>query len=306
MKALLSITLLFAIAGCARQISATSQPQGDVAQKPPALSHHAQSTPANLPTGTWEGINRSGALFMVLNIAADGQHSLSSFNIASGMQFSKRVSFSNKDIKCDAFSCQIFTQSADEQLPLKINLTNHIEDDLLATEMTLLQSGAILSSGYRLHWVNSTPAPERFIAQQADKIKAIAAEHKHNRFGFWSGILERANEDQLYFATLDYQPDQIATFTVYRPGFARETTMTFDPKGLKQKNGELTISLDSIHFASQLTLRYALNDVIEGNFEQRFDRYPERLISHGNFQLYRVKLPEDYTPPKWLEKLLNE
>ncbi|MBR9793880.1 MAG: hypothetical protein GYB58_19230 [Gammaproteobacteria bacterium] len=306
MKTLLLVLLLFAINGCARQISAASEPIIDDAQKDPALSHHAQSTATNLPTGTWEGINRSGALFMVLNITADGQHSLSSFNIASGMQFSKRVSFSDKDILCDAFSCQIFTQTADEQLPLKISLTYHIEDDLLATEMTLLQSGAILSSGYRLHAVNSTPAPQRFIAQQADKIKAIAAEHKHNRFGFWSGILEKANEDQLYFATLDYQPDQTATFTVYRPGYARETIMTFDPEGLEQKNGELTVSLDSVHFASQLTLRYALNDVIEGDFEQRFDRYPERLISHGNFQLYRVKLPEDYTRPKWLDKLLKE
>ena len=224
--------------------------------------------------------------------------------MASGMQRSQSVNFSDSNVSCDAFDCEILTQSPDEKLPLKITLTPYIEEDYRVTEATLLQSGRILSLDYRLKTVKSESLPEQFLAQELDKFTAIAVARHSNRFGYWAGILEVAGEDQLKFVTLDYQPGQTATFTVYSPGMTGAAIMTFKPEWLKQHNGELTTKLTGI-FASQLTLRYPLQDVIDGDYQQRFERYPERLISHGNFRLYRVKSPEDYTQPKWLKSILN-
>ena len=222
------------------------------------------------------------------------------------MQFQKSVSFTNEDIECDEFNCHIYTHTADEKLPLKITLTKFVDQDYLVTEAIRLASEGIYSSSYELKTINAKTTPERFIAQEAEKLTAIASKHKNERFGYWSGILEISNEDQLKFATLDYQPGQVATFTVYTPGLPYQAKMNFNPKWLQQNNGELTTKLKGALFASEMTLRYPLSDVITGDFEQRFERYPERLISNGNFSLSRVKPLEDYKLPKWLTPLLKK
>ncbi|PKG81533.1 hypothetical protein CXF85_18930 [Colwellia sp. 75C3] len=289
-------------------ISCSSQPNNNYQKKvleTKTKSSHAQRSKKTLPIGIWEGISRSGAEFKVLKIMPDNQHSLTSFNIASGMQFHESVSFQNEDIECDEFNCHIFTVTADENLPLKISLTKFIGQDYLVTETVRLSSASIYSSSYKLKATKSKTTPERFIAQESKKLKAIVLKHKKERFGYWSGILEHSNEDELNFATLVYQPEQMATLTVYSPGSSYPITMTFNPEWLQQSNGELKTKLKGFHFASQITLRYQSRDMIDGDFEQRFERYPERLLGHGNFRLYRVKHSEDYKQPKWLKSLLK-
>lgn len=291
-------------------IACSTQPTNDYQSKSTlettTKSIHSQNFKEIVPIGTWEGISRSGAEFKVLKIMSNNQHSLTSYNIASGMQFQKSVSFTNKDIECDKFNCHIYTHTADEKLPLKITLTKFVDQDYLVTEAVRLTSERIYSTSYGLKTVKAKTTPERFIAQEAEKLTAIASIHKNERFGYWSGVLEISNEDELKFATLDYQPGKVATFTVYTPGSPYQAKMTFNPKLLRQSNGELTTKLKGAFFASEMTLRYSLRDVIEGDFEQRFERYPERLMGHGNFKLSRVKPPEDYKLPKWLKPLLQK
>ena len=291
-------------------ISCTTQPTNDIQQKSiletTTKSSHSQNFKKTVPIGTWEGISRLGAEFKVLKIMSNNQHSLTSYNIASGMQFQKSVSFTNKDIECDKFNCHIYTHTVDEKLPLKITLTKFLDQGYLVTEAVRLPSEEIYSTSYGLKTVKAKTTPERFIAQETDKLTAIASIHKNKRFGYWSGILDMSNEDQLKFVTLDYQPGQVATFTVYTPGRPYEAKMNFNPKWLQQNNGELTTKLKGALFASELTLRYPLSDVIKGDFEQRFERYPERLISNGNFSLSRVKPLEDYKLPKWLKPMLKK
>jgi hypothetical protein len=258
-----------------------------------------------MPVGVWEGISRSDGEFKVLKIMPNNQHNITSFNIVSGMQSNETVSFKNEDIECDEFNCHIFTVTADENLPLKITLTKFVEQDYMVTEAIKLASGKIYSSSYKLKATKSKTTPERFIATETKKLNAIASKHKKERFGYWSGLLEHANEDDLSFATLVYLPEKMATFTVYSPGLSFPITMTFNPEWLQQSNGELKTKLKGFHFASQLTLRYQSRDIIDGDFEQRFERYPERILGHGNFRLYRVIHPEDYKPPKWLQPLLK-
>jgi hypothetical protein len=294
-------------------ISCSSQPKNDYQEKKviesKTKSSYTQSSKKTIPIGTWEGIERSGAEFKVLKIMPDNRHSLTSFNIASGMQFHERVSFKNEDIECDEFNCHIFTETADENLPLKITLTKHIEQDFLVTEAIKLASKNIYSSSYKLKKtqgkIQEKTTPERFITHETTKLKAISLKHKTERFGFWSGLLEHANEDKLHFATLVYLPEKMATLTVYTPGLSYPITMTFNPKWLRQKNGELKTKLKGFHFASRITLRYQSRDIIDGDFEQRFKRYPERLLGYGYFILYRVTPHEAYTPPKWLESILK-
>lgn len=291
-------------------IGCSTQPTNDYQQKSTletaTKSSHIQNFKKMVPIGTWEGICRSGAEFKVLKIMSNNQHSLISYNIASGMQFQKSVSFTNEDIECDEFNCHIYTFTADEKRPLKITLTQFVDQDYLVTEAIRLASGGIYSSSYGLKTINAKTTPERFIAQEVEKLTTIASIHKNERFGYWSGILEVSNEDQLKFATLDYQPGQVATFTVFTPGLPYQAKMTFNSEWLQQSNGELTTKLKGALFASEMTLRYALRDVIEGNYEQRFERYPERLIGHGNFKLYCVKPLEDYKLLKWLKPILQK
>jgi len=297
------IIVLMSLIGC------TSQPSHDYQQKSRLENTTKNSHPHNVkktvPIGTWEGISRSGAEFKVLKIMSNNQHSLISYNIASGMQFQKSVSFTNEDIECDEFNCHIYTHTADEKLPLKIILTKFLDQDYLVTEAVKLGSGEIYSLNYGLKIINVETTPERFIAQETEKLTTISSTHKNERFGYWSGILEISNEDQLKFATLDYQPGQLATFTVYTPGLPYPARMNFNPDWLQQNDGELSTKLQGAIFASEITLRYPLNDLIQGDFEQRFERYPERLISNGNFTLSRVKPLEDYKLSKSLTNLLK-
>lgn len=260
----------------------------------------------NIPVGTWEGIERSGAEFKVLKVTPDNQHSLTSYKISSGMQHYEKVSFTNNDIKCDEFNCLILTQSANENLPLKIILTEHVGQHYSVSEAVRLPSKEISSSSYELKPTKVKPTPERFIAQEAKKITAIASKYKKERFGYWSGVLEISNDDQLQFATLEYLPEEIATFTVYSPGHNSKAVMTFKHEWLKQDNGELNAKLKGALFASEITLRYVLRDMIEGDFEQRFERYPELLLGYGHFRLHRVEPPEDHKSPAWLNALLQK
>ncbi len=290
-------------------ISCSSLPNNDYQQKEvletKSKSSHEQSSKKMIPVGVWEGISRSGAEFKVLKIMPDNQHSLTSFNIASGMQSNESVSFKNEDIECDEFNCRIYTVTANENLPLKITLTKFINEDYLVTEAVRLASENIHSSSYKLKTTKSKTTPERFIAQETKKLQHLALKHKNERFGYWSGVLEHSNEDELNFVTLVYQPKQMAILTVYSPGSSDPIVMSFNPKWLQQSNGELKTKLKGFHFASQITLRYQSRDMIDGDFEQRFERYPERLLGNGNFRLYRVKHSDDYKQPKWLQSLLK-
>lgn len=304
MKVLSIAIVLMSVIGCSTQPTSIHQPNGTI--ETTTKISDLKNDKEMLPMGTWEGISRSGARFKVLKITPNNQHSLTSYNIASGMQFQKRVSFSNKDIECDKFNCHIYTHTAGEELPLKITLTKFVSKDYLVTEAVRLKSEDINSESYRLEPVKDKTTPERFIAKETETLTAIASIHKNKRFGYWSGIVEIANEDRLKFATLNYQPGQDAIFTVYTPGFTYQTKMYFKPEWLQQNNGELSTKLSGASFASEMTLRFPLNDMIEGDFEQRFERYPERLISHGNFILFRVKPREDYKLPKWLKSLRQE
>ena len=296
MKVLIIIFVLMNVIGCSTQSTNDYQPKSTL--ETTTKSSHSQNFKEMMPIGTWEGISRSGAEFKVLKIKSNNQHSLTSYKIASGMQVQKSVSFTNKDIECDKFNCHIYTHTADEKLPLKITLTKFLDQDYLVTEAVKLASEGIYSTSYGLKTVKAKTTPERFIAQETEKLTAIASIHKNKRFGYWSGILEISNEDRLKFATLDYQPGQVATFTVYTPGLPYQAKMNFKPEWLQQNNGELITKLKGAPFASEMTLRYPLRDVIEGDFEQRFERYPERLISNGNFSLSRVKPLEVYKLPK--------
>lgn len=260
----------------------------------------------SLPVGTWEGISSSLGEFKVLKITANNQHKLISYRIANGMQSYNSIVFSNEDIKCDEFNCQIYLQTALENLPLKVSLTDYVGTGYIVTEAVKLKSGNMNSSSYRLDKVASITTPSSFITKETKKLTTIASIHKNKRFGYWAGILKTSNDEQLKFATLDYQPDKVATFTVYTPGLPYEAKMNFNPDWLEQKNGELTTKVSGALFASQLTLRYPLRDVINGNFEQRFERYPERLINNGMFTLYRVKPISDYKQPKWLKAFLKK
>jgi hypothetical protein len=304
LKILIIIVVLMNVFGCSTQPINDYQPKSTLEIK--TKSSYSQNFKKMLPIGTWEGISRSGAEFKVLKIMSNNQHNLTSYNIASGMQFQRSVSFTNKDIECDKFNCHIYTHTADEKLPLKVTLTKFVDQNYLVTEAVKLASEGIYSTSYELKAVEAKTTPERFIAKETEKLTAIASINKNERFGYWSGILEMSNEDQLKFATLDYQPGKVATFTVYTPGLPYEAKMTFNPKWLRQSNGELTTKLKGALFASEMTLRYSMRDVIEGDFEQRFERHPERLIGHGHFKLSRVKPPEDYKLPKWLEPLLQK
>ncbi|PKG96749.1 hypothetical protein [Paraglaciecola sp. MB-3u-78] len=296
--------LLTIVVGC------TSQPNKEYVQESELETvtegSHSQILKKIVPVGVWEGISRSGAEFKVLKITPDNQHSLTSYKIASGMQVYKKITFANEDIRCDKFNCHLYTRTEDERLQLKITLTEFIGQDYLVTEAVKLASGEISSLSYELKTTKEKSTPERFIAKESKKITAIVSENKKGRFGYWSGILEVSNEEQLKFATLEYLPEQAATFTVYTPGFPFQAIMTFDPEWLKQSDGELTTKLEGAPFASEITLRYQMWNMIDGNFEQRFERYPERLIAHGNFRLYRVKSPEDFKPPKWLKSMLEK
>lgn len=303
MKILIIIVVLINVISCSTQPTNNYQPKSTL--ETTSKSSHSQNVKEIVPIGTWEGVSRSGAEFKVLKIMSNNQHSLTSYNIASGMQFQKSVSFTNKDIKCDKFNCHIYTHTADEKLPLKIILTKFVDQDYLVTEAVRLSSGGIYSISYGLKTVKTKTIPDRFLAQETEKLTAIASIHKKQRFGYWSGILEISNEEQLKFITLDYQPEQVATLTVYTPGSPYQAKMSFKPEWLQQNNGELTTKLKGAPFASEMTLRYPLRDVIKGDFEQRFERYPERLISNGNFRLSRVKPLEDYKLPKWLKPLLQ-
>jgi hypothetical protein len=298
------IILLTIVVGC------TSQPNKEYVQES-ALEiategNHSQNLKKIVPVGVWEGISRSGAEFKVLKITPDNQHSLTSYKIASGMQFYKKITFTNEDIRCDKFNCHLYTRTEDKRLPLKITLTESVDQDYLVTEAVKLASDEMYSLSYELKTSAEKTTPERFIAEESNKITAIVSEHKKGRFGYWSGILEISNEEQLKFATLEYLPEQAATFTVYTPGSPFQAIMTFNPEWLKQSNGELTTKLEGALFASEITLRYQMRNMIDGDFEQRFERYPERLMAHGNFRLYRVKFPEDYKPPKWLKSMLQK
>jgi hypothetical protein len=304
LKVLIIIVVLMNVIGCSTQPTNDYQPNSTI--ETTTKSNHSQKFKEMVSIGTWEGISRSGAEFKVLKIMPNNQHSLKSYNIASGMQFQKSVSFTNKDIECDKFNCHIFTHTADEKLPLKITLTKFVDQDYLVTESVRLASEGLYSTSYGLKIVKAKTTPERFIAQESEKLTAIASTLKNKRFGYWSGILEISNEDQLKFVTLDYQPGQVATFTVYTPGLPYQAKMNFKPEWLQQNNGELTTKLKGALFASQITLRYQSRDMMDGDFEQRFERYPERLLANGNFRLFRVKPLEDYKLPKWLKPLLQK
>ena len=302
MKLVTLLFIVFTLVGCAsgeniRRMSTTA-----VA---PAGAYQPQHRTAMLPSGSWEGILRSTGEFMVLTIDDSGQHSLTSYNIASGMQYHETITFSDDAITCDDFNCTIKTRTALEQLPRQVSLTPTYTG-FYVTESVKLDSGENYTTTYKLTALEASPTPERFIANNTSSIMLIAAKHKTDRFGFWSGILEYANEDTLRFATLNYQPGKDAVFTVYLTGAGLEARMTFKPEWLTQNNGELSTRLEGARLASALTIRYALRDVIDGDFEQRFDRYPERLVAHGNFKLYRVTLPEDRKLPEWLKAYLDK
>jgi hypothetical protein len=102
--------------------------------------------------------------------------------------------------------------------------------------------------------------PERFIVQEAKSIDAVASKYKEERFGYWSGVLVMSNTGQLKFLTLEYRPDQVATFTVYTPGLNVRAVMTFRHEWLKQNTGELNSKLKGALFASEITLRYVQRD----------------------------------------------
>lgn len=308
MKVLVIIVILINITGCAKQPSNNISPKNTTQNTAQKTTHRTSSLSTNaiIPMGTWEGINRSTAEFKVLKIIPNGQHSLTSYNIASGMQFQKSIAFTNQNINCDEFSCNIYTQTTDEKLPLKITLTKFIDTNFIVTEAVKLPSEGIYSINYQLKSVKTKPIPERFIAQENKKLAAIAVNNKNNRFGYWSGILAYANEDELKFTTLDYQLGKVATFTVYTLGTPYQAQMNFKPEWLQQNNDELTTKLEGAIFASEITLRYPLKDIISGEFEQRFERYPERLISSGNFKLSRVKPEAEYKLPKWTKIILEK
>jgi hypothetical protein len=43
--------------------------------------------------------------------------------------------------------------------------------------------------------------------------------------------------------------------------------------------------------------------MIEGDFEQRFERYLDKLLGYGHFKLSCVKQSEDYKSPTWLNSI---
>ncbi len=301
-----TVILLIAVSGCSSQ---SLEGTAKVIQKEavPTLgdSHSEVIQPRSLKVGTWEGINNSGASFEVLTINADGNHSIISYYISSGMQHKKTTTFSNKDISCDDFTCQIMTVTASEELPLKILLTERVEKNYLVTEVVKLKSGEISSNRYELFPIKGKSTPERFLLHESEEVADIASKFKNQRFGYWGGVLESVNDDQLKLVTLKYLPEQIATFTVYYPGTNLTADMTFHPKWLVQDKGELQTKLEGSLFASKLTLRYVLRDVINGDYEQRFERYPEKLIDQGHFRLTRMGPSNPKEPPAWLKKFLE-
>lgn len=303
----LIITLLMYVAAC------TGQPKSEYinnseleAETKSSYSLVSEKNKQHIPVGTWEGIERLSAEFKVLKITPDNQHTLTSYKISTGMHHYKKVYFTDNDIKCDEFNCLILTHTANEKLPLKIILTAGVGQSYSVTEATLLTSEEILSAHYELNTTKEKSTPKRFIAQEAKKITAIASKYKKERFGYWSGVLEMSNDGDLKFATLEYLPEQTATFTVYTPGFNGKSVMTFEHEWLKQDNGELNSKLEGSPFASEITLRYVLSNSIEGDFELRFERYPERLLGYGHFRLSRVRPPEDYKTPAWLKSLFQK
>jgi hypothetical protein len=304
---ILVVTLFMFFAAC------TSQPKNEYinsseleAETKSSNSRSSEQNKQHIPVGTWEGIERSSAEFKVLKITPNNLHTLTTYKIAMGMHHYEEISFTNNNIKCDKFNCIILTHTANENLPLKIILTAQAGQNYSVTEATLLSSKEILSYRYELKPTKENSTPKRFIAQEAKKITSIASKYKKKRFGYWSGVLEMANDGELKFATLEYLPEQTATFTVYTPGFNGKAVMTFKHEWLKQKSGELNSKLEGAPFASEITLRYVLSSTIEGDFVQRFERYPERLLGYGHFRLYRVKPLEDYKTPAWLKALFNK
>ncbi|NRB77616.1 MAG: hypothetical protein HRU38_02930 [Saccharospirillaceae bacterium] len=291
----------------------TSQPQNEYinnsgleAETKSSYSRSFEQNKQHIPVGTWEGIERSGAEFKVLKITPDNLHTFTSYKIATGMHHYKKISFTNNDIKCDEFNCIILSHTANENLPLKIILTAQAGQNYSVTEAILLTSKEILSTRYELKPTKEKSTPKRFIAQEAKKITLIASKHKKKRFGYWSGVLELANDGDLKFATLEYLPEQTAIFTVYTPGLNGKAVMTFEHEWLKQSSGELNSKLEGAPFASEITLRYVLRDMIEGDFELRFERYPERLLGYGHFRLNRVRPPGEYKTPVWLKALFKK
>jgi len=304
---ILIITVLMLVVAC------TSQPKKEYINstglKTEAKGSYSQNSHKNkqyIPVGTWEGIERSGAEFIVLKITPGKQHSITSYKIATGMYHSEKISFTDDDIKCDEFNCLILTYTANEKLPLKIILTEQAGQNYSVTEATLLTSKEILSSRYELKPIKGQSTPERFIEKESKKITEITSKYKKERFGYWSGVLEMSNDGQLKFATLEYLPEQIGTFTVYTPGLNVKAVMTFKHEWLRQDSGELISKLEGAPFASEITLRYVLRNMIEGDFEQRFERYPEKLLGYGHFRISRVRPPEDYKTPDWLKVLFKK
>jgi len=97
------IIVLINLIGCTSQLSKDYQQKNSLDNA--TKNSYSHNIKKNFPIGTWEGISRSGAEFKVLKIMSNNQHSLISYNIASGMQIKKSVSFTNEDIECDEFNC---------------------------------------------------------------------------------------------------------------------------------------------------------------------------------------------------------
>ena len=239
------------------------------------------------PVGTWEGIEPTSGELKVLKLTGSSNHTLSTYKIAFGLKLISEIHFDDKAITCGQFDCHILT-TTQQGRPYKVSVTQHVETDFKVVEATKLKTNEIYSTSYTLIKAAKLTIPEQFHQQTSEDLNLNKADYNSAWYGFWMGVLEPSGDEDLKVAVLRVLPDELAHFTVYTPGLPLRAEMNFKPTDIKQESGEFITKLEGSLFASRLIMRPSIGS-LEGSYESRLPRYPERLIAHGDFRLLKVK-----------------
>lgn len=256
---------------------------------------HQEGLPGNtqkfskkgFPVGTWEGIERTTAELKVLNLTNNRSHTLSTYKIAFGFELISQIRFDDDDITCGKFDCHILTTTKGGA-PHQLTLTPHIGLGFKVVDAIKLRTNEIYSSSYLLKKNAKLTMPEQFHQHASAEPRLNNVEYNRPWYGFWMGVLDTSGEQNLKIASLKFLPDEQAVFTVYTPGLEGKAEMTFDPLDITQSKGELSTKLQGSPFANELTMRPTLLG-ISGSYTLRTTRAPERLLTHGDFTLIKVK-----------------
>lgn len=287
MKILIGVCFLI-LTGCsANNVSRETTAKVAELNRVGLSGNHPETNAKQHPVGTWEGIEPTSGELKVLKLTGSSSHTLSTYKIAFGLKLISEIHFDDTAITCGQFDCHILT-TTQRGLPYKVSVTQHVETDFKVVEATKLKTNEIYSTFYTLNKVAKLTLPEQFHQQTSEDVNLNKADYNSAWYGFWVGILEPSGGEDLKVVSLRFLPDEIARFTVYTPGMQGSAEMNFKPTDIKQDSGEFITKLEGSLFASKLIIRPSIGG-LEGSYESRLTRYPEKLIAHGDFRLHKVK-----------------